>query len=133
MQFSPLKAFSHFENHLKYPQWPIDATVFFYQGFLSWTMMIHRTAWEERGPSFLHIPLQSVCKYSHIYLHFPLEMTTTYFLSHYMQLPRWYLMRFNEIWKLAFDLILIEVFAREFIVVICHIQVADLNSHRLSL
>ena len=69
LSLSPVKNF---------PQWNIY--IFFYQGFLSWIMMTHRTAREERGPS--SIPLYHFHPLTNIQTficNFACEMTITYF------------------------------------------------------
>ena len=52
----------------------------FYQGFLSQTLMIHRTAWEGRGLSFIPLyhfhPLTNIETFI---CNFACEMTITYF------------------------------------------------------
>ena len=69
---------------------------FFYQGFLSRTLTTHRTAGEERGPSFIPLyhshPLTSIQTFI---CNFACEMTITYFNRLY--LPDCYSMRFTTL------------------------------------
>ena len=66
---------------------------FFFQGFLSQTLTIHRTAGEERGPSFISLyhfhPLTNIETFI---CNFACEMTITYFQSQrlcYQTATRW--------------------------------------------
>ena len=69
---------------------------FFYQGFLSRTLTTHRTAGEERGPSFIPLyhshPLTSIQTFI---CNFACEMTITYFNRLY--LPDCYSMRLTTL------------------------------------
>ena len=72
--------------------------LFFYQGFLSWTLATHKTAGKVRGPSF--IPLYHFHQLTDIQTficNFASEMTITYFQSQRLCLPDCYPMRFTTL------------------------------------
>ena len=65
--------------------------IFFYQGFLSQTLMTHRTAGERRWPSFILTNIQAfICN-------FACEIAITYFWSQRLCLPDCYSMRFTNL------------------------------------
>ena len=72
--------------------------IFFYQGFLSETLIIHRIARKGRAPSF--IPLYHFPPFKNIetfVCKFACETTITYFQSQCLCIPEYYSMRFNTL------------------------------------
>ena len=64
---------------------------FFYKGFISRTLKIHRTAWEGRGPSIIPLYHFDLLTNTHTFIcNFAREMTITYIKSHGFYLPDCY-------------------------------------------
>ena len=71
---------------------------FFYQGFLSQTLTIHRTAVEGRGPSFIpHYHFHLLTNIQTFICNFGCEMTIKYLQSQGLCLPGCYSMRFTTL------------------------------------
>ena len=119
----------------------IQDILFFYQGFLSQTLTIHRTAGEGRGPSFIPLchfhPLTNI----EIFIcNFACEMTIAYFYRNacvYQTANRWDLPPYRiTIWVMDWwcNICLFTwwIDSRFSITAIWHEKPVDLNSHPLS-
>ena len=119
----------------------IQDVLFFYQGFLSQTLTIHRTAGEGRGLSLIPLchfhPLTNI----EIFIcNFACEMTIAYFYRNacvYQTANRWDLPPYRiTIWVIDWwcNICLFTwwIDSRFFITAIWHEKPVDLNSHRLS-
>ena len=71
---------------------PRSYVFFFYQDYLSRTLKTHRTAWQERGPSFIPLYHFHPLTNSQTFIcNFACEVTITYFWSHSLYLPEWFI------------------------------------------
>ena len=126
----PLFSWNHF----------FSVVFFFYQGFLTQTLMIHRTAGEGRGPFFIPLyhfhPLTNiqtfVCNFARRWLSLIFNCTACI----YQTAIRWDLTPYRiTIWSIDDMLIFVRLFddlILDFDAAIWHEKAVDSNSHRLS-